>query len=70
MTPAQCRAARALLDWSQSDLSARASVGKATIYKFETDKTEARPAIIAALQHALQNAGVEFVEGGVRLQKL
>ena len=31
----QCKAARALLDWSQEDLSQRAKVAKATIGDFE-----------------------------------
>jgi DNA-binding XRE family transcriptional regulator len=35
MTPAQCRAARALLDWTQNDLARSAEVGSVTLRQFE-----------------------------------
>ncbi|MFH3481646.1 helix-turn-helix domain-containing protein [Xanthobacter variabilis] len=74
MTPAQCRAARALLDWSQQQLADAATVGNATIRNFESGKSEPRNATLNVLQRALEAAGVIFVaengEGpGVRLRK-
>jgi transcriptional regulator with XRE-family HTH domain len=38
MTPAQCRAARALSGWSQEELSAASKVEKTTIADFELGK--------------------------------
>ncbi len=35
MTPVHCRAARALLGWSQNDLASRAGVSRSTIADFE-----------------------------------
>ena len=71
MTPAQCRAARALIDWTQDDLARSASVGVVTIRQFERGATQPRRAILAALRRALEEAGVKFVTGkggpGVRL---
>ncbi|GLS18741.1 transcriptional regulator [Labrys miyagiensis] len=74
MTPAQCRAARALLDWSQQQLSEAANVGNATIRNFESGKSSPQNATLAVLMNAFENAGVIFVaengEGpGVRLRK-
>jgi transcriptional regulator with XRE-family HTH domain len=64
MAPAQCRAARALLDWTQPRLASRAEVGLSTVVDFERARrlvsTEAR----AAIQRALESAGVEFTNGG------
>jgi transcriptional regulator with XRE-family HTH domain len=71
ITPAQCRAARALLDWTQDDLAARSKVSKRTILHFE--KASGRkpiPANMDAIQRALEAAGVTFIDGdqpGVRL---
>ena len=75
VTPAQCRAARALIDWTQDDLSRAAEVGSVTIRQFERGATEPRRAILAALRHALEQAGVRFVGAnkgggpGVRLRE-
>jgi transcriptional regulator with XRE-family HTH domain len=72
MTPAQYRAARALIDWTQDDLSRSAEVGAVTIRQFERGASEPRRAILAALRRALEEAGVKFIAGrggsGVRLR--
>lgn len=68
VTPAQLRAARALLRLDAAVLADRAKVSRNTIINFENEKTTARPAIAAALQRALEASGVEFIEGGVRLR--
>ncbi len=39
LTPSQCRAARALIAWSQSDLCDAAKVGRATLANFEAEKS-------------------------------
>ncbi len=74
LAPEQSRAARGLLDWSQSDLAARSNLSESTIRDFE--KGRRVPAInnLAAIRHALESAGVEFIAEngggpGVRLRK-
>lgn len=76
ITAAQCRAARALLGWSQDQLATEAKVGKATIATFETGKRTPYGQTLAHLRKALEAAGVilladgDVVYGGegVRLQ--
>jgi len=69
MTPAQCRAARGLLGWTQQALSDAADVGVVTVRQFEAGASEPRRATLAALRRALEDAGVEFDgESGVRLR--
>ncbi|TIM87719.1 helix-turn-helix domain-containing protein [Mesorhizobium sp.] len=77
MTREQCRAARALIGWSQQQLADAAAVGVATIRVFEGGGSEPRSATLQVLCLALEAAGVvfladgELVEGGpgVRLRK-
>jgi transcriptional regulator with XRE-family HTH domain len=64
MTPPQCRAARALLDWSQQELADASLVGNATIRNFESGRSDPQNSTLAALQRALEAAGVEFTNGG------
>jgi DNA-binding XRE family transcriptional regulator len=68
----QCRAARALLNWTQLDLAQRAGVSIGTIRGFETDQSSPIPATLAALRAALEKAGVEFIDDdqpGVRMKR-
>jgi transcriptional regulator with XRE-family HTH domain len=68
MTPAQCRAARGLLNWTQSKLAAAARVGGSTVRSFETGRSVPVPKNLIALRGTLEKAGVEFTYGdGVRL---
>jgi predicted transcriptional regulator len=71
MTPAQCRAARALLDWTQGKLCEAAQVSGPTVQNFEDGKITPHRATLAMMQRALEDAGVEFTNGnapGVRLK--
>lgn len=63
ISPAQCRAARALLQWSQDDLSNKAEVAKRTIASFEQE-THGRlqERIETALEQAFKAAGIELIE--------
>jgi transcriptional regulator with XRE-family HTH domain len=70
----QCRAARALLDWSQADLAEKAGVGIVTVRQLEAGSHDARRATLQVIKHALELAGVEFIDEngggpGVRLRK-
>ncbi len=74
LCPQQCRAARGLLDWSQSDLAERAGVSRSTVRDFEGGRHELHRASEAQLVRALSEAGVVLlaaeVEGpGVRLAR-
>lgn len=66
ITPAQIRAARALLGWHQSDLAKAAGVSLNTLNNLERDAVDARSSTVNAIQRALEQAGIEFIEGGVR----
>jgi hypothetical protein len=73
---AQMRAARALLRWTALDLANASRVGVATIRRVEVvdGDISATKANQAALRHALEAAGVEFIDengggAGVRLRK-
>jgi transcriptional regulator with XRE-family HTH domain len=74
MTPAQSRAARGLIEWSQSELASRANLGLSTIRDFEKGRRIPTINNLAAIRRALESAGIVFIpqngEGpGVRLRK-
>jgi transcriptional regulator with XRE-family HTH domain len=72
MTPGQCRAARALLDITQSQLARAAELGLSTIVDFEKERRTVSDEALKAMQSALQRAGIEFTDGdgeGLRLRK-
>jgi transcriptional regulator with XRE-family HTH domain len=60
MTPAQCRAARALLDMNQSELAAAAGLGLSTVVDFEKERRQVSDDAVAAMQSALERAGIAF----------
>jgi transcriptional regulator with XRE-family HTH domain len=61
---AQCRAARALIDWSQQHLASQAGTATKTIVEFERGNREPYPRTLADIQRTLEAAGVEFTNGG------
>ncbi|WP_373503029.1 multiprotein-bridging factor 1 family protein [Aestuariivirga sp.] len=63
MTQGQCRAARALLDWSQSDLARAAHVSISTVRDFESGLRTPIANNISALQRALESKGIVFRSG-------
>jgi transcriptional regulator with XRE-family HTH domain len=72
MTPAQCRAARALLDWNQEKLAEMARVSVVTVRNYENGKIAPHRATLDVMRRALEAAGVEFTNGdkpGVRLSR-
>jgi len=64
MTPAQCRAARGLLDWSQAELARAANVGLSTLKNFEGGRSAPMANNLAAIQSAFESAGVAFLADG------
>jgi DNA-binding transcriptional regulator YiaG len=63
MIPAQCRAARAWLDWKQDALANASGVGLSTIRDFESGKRSPIAANLAAMKVALEREGIVFGEG-------
>lgn len=73
VTPEQCRAARALLGWTQMDLAERSGIGCSTVRSFESGRHTLIRSNMAVLRAALEAAGVIFIEAdaegpGVRLR--
>jgi transcriptional regulator with XRE-family HTH domain len=71
MTPAQCRAARALVGLSQATLAKMAGLGVSTVADFELERRSVSPEAAHSLQQALEASGVEFTNGkrpGVRMR--
>lgn len=73
ISPSQCRAARALLDWPREELADRSKVSKRTIVDFERGARRPREATLVVIQQALEAAGIMFIKQngggpGVRLR--
>jgi transcriptional regulator with XRE-family HTH domain len=66
ITSDQIRAARALLRLNQAEVAKRAGVSAVTVRRIEAGETPVGDATVAGVAHALEEAGVEFVERGVR----
>jgi len=64
ISPAQCRAARSLVGWSQDKLSEASKVAKATIANFEAGKRSPYDRTLDDIQAALEEAGVVFISEG------
>ena len=73
ITPAQCRAARAMLKWSRDNLAAAAKVARRTVVDFERGARRPYDRTLADIKSALEAAGIEFINGdapGVRLRPM
>lgn len=55
--------ARAALEWSLADLSAASGISRRTVLRFEKGETVI-PATVKALRHALEAAGILFIDSG------
>ena len=76
LTSAQIRSGRALIRWSAEDLARASAVGVTTIRRAELTESETSMTVAndLAVRHALEAAGVEFIDAngggpGVRLRK-
>ena len=72
LCPAQCRAARGLLDWTQEHLADVAGVSRSTVRDFEKGRHDLSRASAAQIMAALAQAGVFLIPAdgmgpGVRL---
>ena len=62
--PAQCRAARGLLNWNQEDLARHAGVSRSTVREFEAGHHELHKSTQTLLVRALEDAGVRLLDAG------
>ena len=75
LTPGQCRAARALLEWTQEELAERAGVSRSTIRGFENGQHELHRSSATVIRQALEQGGAVLVDAdagcgpGVRLAR-
>jgi len=75
MTPAQLRAARALLGWSRDTLAEKSGTAGETVQGFESRGSDPKRSTLIKWTRALEAAGVVLIDEdaelgpGVRLQK-
>ncbi|MGU3536638.1 helix-turn-helix domain-containing protein [Methylobacterium sp. A54F] len=70
ISPAQSRAARGLLGWSEGDLAGKVGLGESFVRDFEAGRGDPPSGQLEALRSALMAAGAVFTDGdsqGVRL---
>ncbi|WP_035458969.1 MULTISPECIES: helix-turn-helix domain-containing protein [Microvirga] len=69
----QCRAARALLGWSQRDLAEAAHVGLRVLMAFENSGKLPKPVVIIAIERTLSDHGIVWTEDtdwvGVKIRR-
>ncbi len=62
ISPAQCRAARALLGWGQKDVARRSEVNLKTIADFERGARTPFPRTLRDVIAAFEAGGIRFIE--------
>ena len=65
LSSAQCRAARALLDWTQDQLAENAQVARATIADFERNTRVPMRQNLLSMISTFEAAGVTFIPDGI-----
>jgi transcriptional regulator with XRE-family HTH domain len=66
LTPAQLRAARAIVGWSREKLAEKADVSAETIKRFEFRGSDPKLSTLNKVRRALEAAGVEFIDDGAK----
>ncbi len=61
LSPAQCRAARGLLDWSQEQLAQASGLSRSTVRDFESGRHEPHRGSLTLILQTLTAQGVELV---------
>lgn len=70
VSSAQCRAARALLGWTQATLADRAGVARKTVAHFEVGRRALLVRTRRDITETFERAGVEFTQAeGVRFAR-
>ncbi|OLP43399.1 helix-turn-helix transcriptional regulator [Rhizobium oryziradicis] len=62
LTPALCRAARGMLNWTQIELAEHSHVSRSTIRDFEGDRHDIHRTTAEQLRLALETGGVAFMD--------
>ena len=71
IVPAQIRAARALIEWTQAELAAASGLSEMSIKNIERGFTDPRVSTLSAIIRALEAEGIEFTNGdapGVKIK--
>jgi len=66
----QIAAARALLSWKREELARQADVSLRTLARFESGEGDITTSKLDRIEEALTLEGIEFIDGGVSLQRL
>ena len=66
LTPAQLRAARALVGWSRDDLAKKSATSAETVKGFEGRGTDPKMGTVYKWLRALETAGVVFIDDGAK----
>ena len=66
LTPSQCRAGRAMIEWTQAHLAKSAGIGVTTLQNFENGKSKPIVSVRLAIRRALEDAGVMFIAAGAK----
>ncbi|WP_271620549.1 helix-turn-helix domain-containing protein [Bradyrhizobium sp. CCBAU 51745] len=61
MSPEQCRAARAWLNWSQEELAAKAQVSSSTLRDFEAGRRVPIANNLSAIRGTLEAEGIQLL---------
>lgn len=70
ITTAQIRAARGLLNWSQTELAERTGLSSTSIGSLENGKSQPREHTLDTIRDVFEKSGIEFTSGsGVRLRQ-
>lgn len=70
ISPGQCRAARALLNWTQERLANKVGVALKTVRDFENERRQSLNIVRASIKQAFEEAGIEFFDDdGLRLKR-
>jgi transcriptional regulator with XRE-family HTH domain len=64
LTPAQLRAARALVGWSREKLADQSNVSAETVKRFEFRGSDPKLSTLNKWRRALEQAGIEFIDDG------
>lgn len=75
ISSAQCRGARAMLNWSRQELAEAAKVSDRTITDFERGARQPYSRTLRDIKEAFEVAGIEFIEAngrgaGVRIRNV
>jgi transcriptional regulator with XRE-family HTH domain len=74
LTPAQLRAARAIVGWSREELAEKSGMSAQAIREFELGSSDPKMGTVQRWKRALEAAGVKFIDAddqdgaGVRLR--